>query len=104
MESITPKEFEDLRSGDKPLIVIDVRERWEHEEENIGALNIPLCTIPSKLKELEKYQNSQIVCHCKTGKRSRQAAKYLEKSGFKNVLSLEGGIQAYLSQNLTAQD
>ncbi|MEM7107235.1 MAG: rhodanese-like domain-containing protein [Bacteroidota bacterium] len=99
--SITPKNLEDLRVKNKALVMIDVRERWEYEEENIGAINIPLCTIPSQLAELEKYRNSQIVCHCKTGKRSHQAVKFLKKNGFKSVVSLEGGLKAYLSQSST---
>lgn len=98
MESITASEFEAIRRSDSNLTVLDVRERWEYEEENIGAINVPLCTIPSKLSELEKYKDTQIICHCKTGKRSRQAAKYLEKNGFINVASLDGGIQAYINQ------
>ena len=98
MEAITVDKFETIRTTNLNLTVLDVREHWEYEEENIGAINVPLCTIPSKLAELEKYKNTTIVCHCKTGKRSRQAAKYLEKNGFQNILSLEGGIQAYINQ------
>ncbi|MEM9856689.1 MAG: rhodanese-like domain-containing protein [Bacteroidota bacterium] len=103
MKAITPQEFELLKTSSGKLTIIDVREPWEYEEQNIGALNIPLCTLPIQLKKLEKYRFSRIVCHCKTGKRSRQAAKYLEKNGFENVLSLEGGLQAYVNQYAAEQ-
>ena len=104
MESIGITEFDALKAKDKDLLVLDVREKWEFEEVNIGASNIPLCTLPEKLSELAPYKETQIVCHCKTGKRSRQAAKYLKKNGFRAVLSLEGGIQAYISQYSVVQD
>lgn len=105
MEIISPSEFEKVRASSTiKITVIDVRERWEYEEENIGAVNIPLCTIPSNLAELEKYKSTQIICHCKTGKRSKQAAKFLEKNGFENIKSLDGGIQAYASQFPMVQD
>ncbi len=78
------------------LVIIDVRETWEYEEENIGALNIPLGELPHRLSELDFCKSKVVVVHCKSGTRSNQAMKYLCKHGFTNVLSLEGGIEAYL--------
>lgn len=80
----------------KEIVVIDVREKWEYEEENIGAMNIPLGDLPGKLTELDFCKNKEVIVHCKSGTRSNQAMKYLLKNGFKNVWSLEGGIEAYL--------
>jgi rhodanese-related sulfurtransferase len=82
---------------DDNLIVIDVRELWEYDEVNIGALNIPLNDLPKQLKELDYCVNKEVVVHCKSGNRSNQAMKYLLKQGFKNVKSLDGGIEAYLT-------
>lgn len=95
--SINPVDFQHKLAANEDLLVLDVRERWEYEEENIGALNIPLCTIPEKLAELDPMKHKEIICHCKTGKRSHQAAKYLIKHGFTNVKSLDGGLVAYLN-------
>ena len=81
---------------DENLIVIDVRELWEYDEVNIDALNIPLNDLPKKLEELDFCINKEVVVHCKSGTRSNQAMKYLLKHGFKNVKSLEGGIEAFL--------
>lgn len=78
------------------VVVIDVREVWEYEEENIGAMNIPLGDLPKKLTELDFCKNKEVIVHCKSGTRSNQAMKYLLKNGFKNVKSLEGGIEAYI--------
>jgi rhodanese-related sulfurtransferase len=81
---------------DDNLIVIDVREIWEYEEVNIGALNFPLNDLPKKLDALNFCLNKEVVVFCKSGNRSNQARKYLLKHGFKNVKSLEGGIENYL--------
>lgn len=84
-------------SGDN-LLIIDVREPWEHEEENIGARNIPLPALPDHVQLLDSHKEDEIVVHCKSGKRGHQAMKYLAAHGFKNVKNLEGGIEAYLAE------
>ncbi|HNP19841.1 MAG TPA: rhodanese-like domain-containing protein [Fulvivirga sp.] len=95
MTSINAKELKEKMCGND-VIIIDVREVWEFEELNIGAINMPLAEIPKKLKELEVYQNKEVIVHCKSGNRSNQAMKYLCKHGFTNVKTLSGGIEAFL--------
>lgn len=85
-----------LEAGEK-LNLIDVREKWEYDEKNIGARLIPLNTIPLNVKELEPLKEEEVIIHCKSGRRSANAQKFLQQQGFKNVRNLEGGIDAYLS-------
>lgn len=84
-----------LAAGEEPII-IDVRETWEYDEFNIGALNIPLGDLPHKLNDLDYCIHKEVIVHCKSGNRSNQAMKYLTKQGFTKVKSLKGGIEAYL--------
>ena len=98
MNLINTQTLKAKRDNDN-VVIIDVRERWEFEEENIGSINIPLCEIPSKLTELDLYKSKEVIVHCKSGTRSNQAMKYLLKNGFTNVKSLEGGIEAYLKSH-----
>ncbi|MBC7388272.1 MAG: rhodanese-like domain-containing protein [Opitutaceae bacterium] len=79
------------------LNLIDVREQWEFDEVNIGAKLIPLQTLPNKLAELEPLKDEEIIIHCRSGKRSDNAKKFLEQNGFKNVRNVLGGIEAYLA-------
>ena len=79
------------------LNLIDVREQWEFDEVNIGAKLIPLQTLPNKLAELEPLKEEEIIIHCRSGKRSDNAKKFLEQNGFKNVRNVLGGIEAYLA-------
>ena len=97
MSMISPAALKDKLNQDG-VLVIDVREKWEYEELNIGAKNIPLTKLPEKLTDLNDHKSSEIIVHCQSGKRSNQAMKYLCKHGFSNVKSVEGGLKAYLEE------
>lgn len=90
---------EDLKAridnGEK-LNLVDVREQWEFDEANLGAILIPLQTLPNRLAELEKFKEEELIIHCRSGARSANAKKFLEQNGFKNVRNVLGGIIAYL--------
>ncbi|WP_017732548.1 rhodanese-like domain-containing protein [Nafulsella turpanensis] len=96
MENITAEELKSrLEKGEK-LNLIDVREEWEYEEKNIGARLIPLNSLPQQLSELDGLQDEEVIVHCKSGRRSANAQKFLQQQGFKHVRNLEGGIEGYL--------
>ena len=97
MSSVSANEFRKM-INEEEVLVVDVRESWEYDEENIGALNIPLAELPENLDELAPYKDQTVVVHCQTGRRSHQAKKYLTQQGFADVRSLEGGLAEYLEQ------
>jgi rhodanese-related sulfurtransferase len=92
---ITPAELKERLATEPDLIVIDVREPYEYAEQNIGAINIPLGSLPAKLDDLEDYKDQEVIVHCRSGARSASAKAFLEQQGFKNVRNLLGGILAY---------
>lgn len=94
-EDITAVELKKRLSSGEALQFIDVREEWEHEEVNIGARCIPLHSLPTRLGELGA-RSQEIIVHCKSGARGKQARKYLTSHGFENVRNLAGGIEAFL--------
>lgn len=95
MNDITVTELKErLAKGEKPFIV-DVREDWEYQEQNIGGLHIPLGTLPEKLDELEDHKNDEVIVHCRSGARSASAKAFLQQNGFTKVRNLLGGILAY---------
>ncbi|MEC4682592.1 MAG: rhodanese-like domain-containing protein [Nitrospirota bacterium] len=76
------------------LLIIDVREGWEHARVRIpNALHIPLAQLPQKISELDRERD--IVVYCHHGVRSLQACQFLKKMGFEKVQNLHGGIDAY---------
>lgn len=96
MEDITPLELKKRIGENENLHIIDVREVWEYEEKNIGALNIPLNTLPERLEEIEHWKNEELIVHCRSGARSANAKKYLEQQGFTKVRNLLQGIEGYI--------
>ena len=90
---ITPVDLKRRLDAGEDVFVLDVREPHEYQIVNIGAPLIPLGDLPNRLGELDA--NREIVIHCKTGGRSQRAAEFLQKSGFKNVSNLVGGITAW---------
>ena len=98
MKEITVKELkEKMDSGETP-VMIDVREPYEYEMSNIGALHIPLGTLPQKLGELEEYKNKEVVMICRSGARSANATNYLTQNGFPDVANLNGGMKAWAAE------
>lgn len=85
--------------GPEPTVLIDVREGWEREIARLpGDLHIPMNDIPRRLSEIVLPPGGVIVAYCHAGVRSLAVAAFLEESGLPNVLSLEGGIDAWSSE------
>ncbi|KAA0991863.1 HesA/MoeB/ThiF family protein [Dyadobacter aurulentus] len=75
------EEFEKATGADPGHFhLVDVREDYEYEADNFGGVNIPLSEIPEMIPSFSSTQ--KVVFYCQSGKRSRQAAKLLAKSGF----------------------
>jgi rhodanese-related sulfurtransferase len=92
---ITVQELKErIESGEK-LNLIDVREDYEYEADNLGGLLIPLGDIMYRIDELEDLRAQEVLIHCRSGKRSETAQKYLQSQGFSNVRNVIGGILAY---------
>lgn len=70
--------------------LVDVREPGEHQQGNIGGMNIPLSQLEQEYNRLDEQQ--PIVLYCASGKRSLQAAKLLAQHGFARAFTLVGGI------------
>ena len=83
-----------LKSGD--ALIIDVREKDEWDEEHIpGAIHLSRGTIELDIEEKVPDTNAMIICHCGGGGRSALAAESLQKMGYKNVRSMDGGFKAW---------
>lgn len=88
----SPAEIEDrlaLRGG---IVLLDVRTDAERQSGSIrGSIHIPLASLRSRMKELEKFREREIVCYCASGSRSASAALLLQKNGFR-AGNLRGGM------------
>ncbi|MDD3650679.1 rhodanese-like domain-containing protein [Immundisolibacter sp.] len=74
--------------------LIDVREPWEHALCALpGAVLMPMRGLPQRLRELDPARTTVVLCH--HGVRSHQVAVWLERNGFKDVVNLRGGMDAW---------
>src|SRR6185369_10324941 len=91
--TISVEELKQRRDAGENVFVLDVREPNEYQICNLNGHLIPLNDLPKRMNELDK--DREIVAHCRSGGRSAQAVEFLQKSGFKNVRNLMGGILAW---------
>lgn len=91
--TLKPAEVQEkLKNGKRPFL-LDVREKQELREGYIsGAKLIPLRQLGSRMKELPK--DREIVCVCRSGNRSRSAARQLIAAGY-SASNMKGGMLAW---------
>ncbi len=77
---------------ERNVVMLDVRTDNERRQGSIkGSYHIPLTSLSSSQNELKKFKAAEIICYCRTGNRSLNAAAKLKKLGF-NASNLRGGI------------
>lgn len=94
---MTVRELKERMDAGEPLVILDVRETVEYQINRIeGSQLIPLGELPRRIGEIDRA--AFIVCQCKVGGRSAQAAAFLRANGFERVANLTGGILAWIDQ------
>lgn len=85
---------------ERNVVLLDVRTDTERKQNSIrGSFHIPLALISTSQNDLKKFKDAEIICYCRTGNRSLNAAAKLKKLGF-NVANLRGGILRWNSAGL----
>jgi adenylyltransferase/sulfurtransferase len=94
VKSVTVLELQaQIDAGEHPVI-LDVRDPHEWEISAIeGSLRIPKGQVVARAAEIPR--DTEVVVHCKTGIRSRDAILLLQDLGFTNLVNLRGGINAW---------
>ena len=92
---ITVNELKKRIESGEDLNLIDVREEYEYEADNIDGILIPLGELPERIDEIEGMKDQEVLVHCRSGKRSETAQRYLQSQGFINVRNVIGGMVAY---------
>jgi molybdopterin/thiamine biosynthesis adenylyltransferase/rhodanese-related sulfurtransferase len=97
VKEITVAELEEWRDKEEDFQLIDVREPYEYDIVNIKGKLIPLGQILNHASSIER--GKKVVVHCRSGKRSADAIRELQKQfGFTNLYNLKGGVLAYAKE------
>lgn len=76
------------------FVLIDVREDREYDKDHIpGAIHLGKGIIERDIEGKYPDVNTPLVLYCGGGFRSALAAENLQKMGYTNVISMDGGIR-----------
>src|ERR1700739_2468331 len=91
---ITPADVKARMDRGENLVLIDVREPWEHKVWRIeGARVVPLGSLAASLQTLPDVD--EVICYCHHGMRSLDAAAWLRFQGIEKAKSLAGGVETW---------
>jgi rhodanese-related sulfurtransferase len=95
MEHWTPRQLKQrLEHGQFAGRLLDIREPWEFAICRIeGSEHIPMRQVSAQVHALDPEQEVVVICH--HGVRSRFVGQYLERVGFRRVINLSGGLDAW---------
>ncbi len=98
LEEIDAATLMEMIERRQSFTLIDVREPDEYANYRIpNSILMPLAQVRARSGELDPA--ALIVSQCEVGVRSAAACEILRKGGFKHVVNLKGGIQAWMRQN-----
>jgi rhodanese-related sulfurtransferase len=81
-----------MDGGDKGFVLVDVREESEWNAGHIpGAMHLGKGVIERDIEQKIPDADKEIVLYCGGGFRSALAAENLQRMGYTNVISMDGG-------------
>ena len=81
--------------GDK-FTLVDVREESEFAADHLpGAIHLGKGVIERDIEKTVPDVNTEVVLYCGGGFRSALAADNLQKMGYQNVISMDGGVRGW---------
>ena len=95
MKNLSPQEWSAQLSADQNAVIIDVRTPVEWRSGVIENAELKNVMNPFKFKKwvLQLDKNKNYYVYCRSGVRSVNACKILERKGIENTFNLVGGIQ-----------
>ncbi len=94
MQAISPRILADWKKTGVAHQLIDIREQYEVDTCSIGGTHMPMDEIVKRTAEI--LLDVPVIIHCKSGRRSEAVVAHLNRMGFNNVSSMEGGIMAWI--------
>ncbi len=91
-----------VRLMNQGALVLDLRNKESFESGHIvDARNVPVAELESEAEQaLKKWRDKSVITYCNDGRDGANAARTLTKLGFSKVFNLEGGLNAWIKDNL----
>lgn len=101
---ITIDDYLRMRERGEPVQLVDVREDHEWNAGHAsGAVHLSKGVIERDIENTFPDKNARLVLYCGGGFRSALATDNVQRMGYRNVLSLDGGWRAILAANLPVE-
>jgi len=101
VKEIDINQYQQMKESGEPHLLIDVREDHEWQAGHAkGALHLSKGVIERDIETKVPDQDAKLVLYCGGGFRSALVADNLQKMGYKNPISLDGGWRAYTQSGL----
>jgi len=89
------KGYKDMLAREEDHVLVDVREDREFDAGHVkGAVHLSKGTIERDIETKFPDKNTKLVLYCGGGFRSALVADNLQKMGYRNPISLDGGWRA----------
>jgi rhodanese-related sulfurtransferase len=90
-----------VRLINQGALVLDLRSKEAFDAGHIAdARNIPSAELESQAETLKKWRDRTVITYCDSGLAAAGAARTLTKLGFSKVFNLDGGLNAWIKDNL----
>ena len=93
-------EVKERLDRDDKFLLVDVREESEFAKDHLpGAIHLGKGVIERDIENRVPDLNTPMVLYCGGGFRSAMAADNLQKMGYTNVISMDGGVRGWREKN-----
>ena len=104
VKECTVKDVRRMRDSGESFVLVDVREESEFAKGRLpGAVHIGKGVIERDAEAKLPDPRTTIVLYCGGGYRSALAADNLQKMGYSNVISMDGGYRGWVEAGLPVQ-
>jgi rhodanese-related sulfurtransferase len=99
---ISAEQLSGYLAGKEDFILLDIRTEAEYRAGHIkGAEWFPRGNLEFYIQEFIKDPAAKVVLYCRSGGRSALATLTMKDMGYSNVVDLDGGFKAWISQGNT---
>ena len=96
--------YQEMRAAGTPHLLVDTREDNEWAAGHVaGAVHLSRGIIERDIVKEVPDKNTTLVLYCGGGFRSALAADALQKMGYTNVISMDGGWRAWTEKGLPVE-
>jgi rhodanese-related sulfurtransferase len=101
-QDISSREARSLLEKNRNIFLLDVRTPQENSQARLpGTVLIPISELERRINEVPK--NRTILVYCAVGSRSKLAAEFLTRNGYKVVYNMTDGIVGWYRNGFPLQ-